>query len=251
MPAPVANPESETRYLDAGRQQDAYMKEVVTEAVKGALVGAAAFVPANWALKRRFPYYRNLPLQGKAFLGLLFVVPCGTVFAEKAGEHFIARNQWQGAGKDELDKEARLAEQRWQGLSTTDKLKDWAARHQYSIIGGSWVASMALAFGIVARDRYQTFPQKIVQARMWAQGLTVAVLVASAVAAGVNAKGEKPKKPVDHSWQDMLDMNGSLTKAERIQLHAARKAGEKMQKEEQKEEHEHASSASSDKAHAV
>lgn len=204
------------------------MNEVVTQAIKGAALGAAAFVPANWALKRRFPYYRNLPLQGKAFLGLLFVVPCGTVFAEKAGEHFIARNQWQGAGKEELDKEAQLAEARWQSLSTTEKAKDWAARHQYSIIGGSWVASLALAFGIVARDRYQTFPQKIVQARMWAQGLTVAVLVASAVAAGVNAKGEKPARAVDHSWQDMLDHNGTLTKAERIQLHAARKAGAKL-----------------------
>lgn len=211
------------------------MKQVVTQAFKGAALGAAAFVPANWALKRRFPYYRNLPLQGKAFLGLLFVIPCGTVFAEKAGEHFIAANQWQGAGKAELDKEAALAQARWDQLSTVDKAKDWAARHQYSIIGGSWVASMAIAFGIVARDRYQTFPQKIVQARMWAQGLTVAVLVASAVAAGVNAKGEKPAKPVDHSWQDMLDMNGSLTKAERVQLHAARKAGEKMAKEAEAE----------------
>lgn len=59
---------------------------------------------------------------------------------------------------------------------------------------------------------------------MWAQGLTVGVLMASAVMAGVNAQGKKPQAPVDHSWRDMLEQGGSLTKAERIALHAARKA---------------------------
>lgn len=59
---------------------------------------------------------------------------------------------------------------------------------------------------------------------MYAQGLTVAVILASAVMAGVNAKGQKPQTPVDHSWRDMLESSGNLTKAERIALHSARKA---------------------------
>lgn len=59
---------------------------------------------------------------------------------------------------------------------------------------------------------------------MWAQGLTVSVLIASAVMAGVNAQGKKPEAPPDHSWKDILEQGGSLTKAERIALHTARKA---------------------------
>jgi len=38
---------------------------------------------------------------------------------------------------------------------------------------------MGIAFGIVSRNRYLTGSQKLVQARVYAQGLTVAVLLAS------------------------------------------------------------------------
>lgn len=137
------------------------MNQVVKEAFKGAVLGAAAFVPANYYFTRRFPAYRSLPLPGKAFLGMMFVVPLGTVFAEKAGEHYISQNQWRGVGYEELTREKYEAEQRWNSLSTGEKIKDWAARHQYGVIGGSWVASLGIAFGIVARNKYQTFPQKV------------------------------------------------------------------------------------------
>jgi len=38
---------------------------------------------------------------------------------------------------------------------------------------------MALAFGLVSRNPYLTGQQKLVQARVYAQGLTLAVLIAS------------------------------------------------------------------------
>jgi hypothetical protein len=213
--AAIANPQSSNQ---------AYLNSVVSQACKGAALGALAFIPTNWALARRFPAYRTLPLPGKAFLAMMMVVPVGTVFAEKAGEHYIAENQWRGVGWEELSREKQEAEARWAAMSTGDKIKDWTNRHQYGVIGGSWAASLGIAFGIVARNKYQTFPQKLVQARMYAQGLTVGVLIASAVMAGVNAQGKKPVQPVDHSWRDMLEQGGQLTKAERIALHTARKA---------------------------
>ena len=39
---------------------------------------------------------------------------------------------------------------------------------------------MAIAFGLVGRNPYLTTQQKLVQARVYAQGLTLAVLMASA-----------------------------------------------------------------------
>ena len=39
---------------------------------------------------------------------------------------------------------------------------------------------MGIALGLVSRNRFLTSPQKLVQARVYAQGLTVAVLVATA-----------------------------------------------------------------------
>lgn len=63
---------------------------------------------------------------------------------------------------------------------------------------------MAGSFGIIMRNRYLTFPQKLVQARMWAQGLTVTVLVASAGLSQVKTQKDGHKMPVDHTWKDFI-----------------------------------------------
>jgi hypothetical protein len=199
-----------------------YLNDVVKAFVKGAAVGGAVFAPATYFASKRYAGYRALPLPGKVFLGMMFIVPVGTVFAEKAGEHYISTNQWDSVGKNELQREAAIRDAKWNSMTTTEKIKDWSAHNQYTIIGGSWVASLGIAFGLVARNKYQTFPQKLVQARMYAQFLTVGVLLGSAVLAGVNAQGKKPEAhDSDHSWKDILEQGGTLTHAERIQLVAA------------------------------
>lgn len=59
------------------------------------------------------------------------------------------------------------------------RLKDWGSENRYSIVFGSWVASMGTAFAIVGRNPYLSGQQKLVQARVYAQGLTLAVVIAS------------------------------------------------------------------------
>ena len=76
-----------------------------------------------------------------------------------------------------MSEQAAQEEKRWSTLSTKDKIGEWATQHQYSMILGSWALSLATAGAIISRDRYQTIPQKVVQARMWAQGLTIGVLI--------------------------------------------------------------------------
>ena len=57
---------------------------------------------------------------------------------------------------------------------------DFGKQERYKIVVGSWVASMFAAFAIVNRNKYLTGQQKLVQARVYAQFLTLGVLVASA-----------------------------------------------------------------------
>jgi len=66
-----------------------------------------------------------------------------------------------GAGKDLLDEEAHVEQMRWEGLSTREKVGDWALRHQYPLILGSWAASLGLAAAIIMKDRHQTTSQKV------------------------------------------------------------------------------------------
>ena len=63
--------------------------------------------------------------------------------------------------------------------STAQRAKEWVSEQRYPIVFGSWVASMGIAFGLVNRNQFLTGAQKLVQARVYAQGLTLAVLLAS------------------------------------------------------------------------
>lgn len=64
--------------------------------------------------------------------------------------------------------------------STLQRIKDWGRENRYPIVTASWVASMGIALGLVGRNPYLSRAQKLVQARVYAQGLTLAVLVATA-----------------------------------------------------------------------
>ena len=68
---------------------------------------------------------------------------------------------------------------------------DWGKENRYPIVAGSWVLSMGVALGIVGRSPHLSTQQKLVQARVYAQGLTIAVLIATAAfEVGDRGKGE-------------------------------------------------------------
>lgn len=64
-------------------------------------------------------------------------------------------------------------------MTSTERTKQWLSDNRYSIVFGSWVASITAAWGIVGRNPYLTGQQKLVQARVYAQGLTLAVVIIS------------------------------------------------------------------------
>ena len=67
----------------------------------------------------------------------------------------------EGAGKDLLEDEEIAERKRWASLSTRDKISDWSLKHQYSMILGSWAATLGLAATIIMRDKNQTTAQKV------------------------------------------------------------------------------------------
>lgn len=80
---------------------------------------------------------------------------------------------------DYQDEQQKLQQELDAQRTQKQKTMAWLSDNRYSIVFGSWVASMGIALGIVGRNPYQTAQQKLVQARMWAQGLTVGVVVLS------------------------------------------------------------------------
>jgi hypothetical protein len=112
----------------------------------------------------------------------VFLVSSSTTFAaiiaaDRASRNFeIARDparQYRDRATQDLEA-ARATE------GTLQKVKDWGRENRYPIVTASWVASMGIALGLVGRNPYLSKAQKLVQARVYAQGLTLAVLIATA-----------------------------------------------------------------------
>ncbi|KAJ7118558.1 hypothetical protein C8R43DRAFT_1036059 [Mycena crocata] len=173
-------------------------------ALEGGLAAGTVATIGSIYSHRRFAYYRNLPPSLKVLGILIIAAPALSIQAERRGLEYD-KSQWEGDGVRILDAQEHYEMTRWQGMSTGDKITDWARRHEYSIIVGGWALSLALAGGIISRDKYQTTAQKVVQARMWAQGLTIAIILTAAGLKTSHNKGETASRPnADHSWREVL-----------------------------------------------
>jgi hypothetical protein len=102
----------------------------------------------------------------------------GIIAADHASRDFEAKNNAERQWYD--SREERLRAEELRGLSFTDRAAAFARREKYKIISATWVASMVGSFVLVSRNPGLTGQQKLVQARVYAQGLTLGVLCASA-----------------------------------------------------------------------
>ena len=115
------------------------------------------------------------------------------IAADRASRAFEISNNPEERYQQQATRErAALAKQQ----PVSQRLLVWGRENRYPIIGASWVLSMGLAFAIVGRSPYLTTSQKLVQARVYAQGLTLAVLIASAAfEIGDRDKGDDSNDP--------------------------------------------------------
>ncbi|GFZ51197.1 hypothetical protein JCM24511_08955 [Saitozyma sp. JCM 24511] len=221
-------------------------------AMRGGAFGVGIIAPSHFLLQRK-AFYRSIPITLKTLAYVCLLVPCVSIGGEKAGEAF-ERSRWTGVAARELERGKAKEETKWETLNTGGKVKEWAKTNKWGLIaarlvmegglqGGGYQlvdnggSSMGLAFALVARSP-QTFSQKVsleagfpsclssdlaqlVQARMWAQGLTVGTLVSSALLAGVTSKNKVIKPRADHSWIDMLEQEGELSRRDITALHRA------------------------------
>lgn len=157
-------------------------QEHYQQVLKGGLIGGAFGLTLGLAgilgASRRYTAFRGLTLPFRTFL----VTSTGTFGAIVNADRFSTRYQ---RSRDPntfyKDASSRALEVARQNESAYQRFMGWGREHRYSIVFASWLASMGVALALVGRNKYLTGSQKLVQARVYAQGLTVAVLVLSAV----------------------------------------------------------------------
>ncbi|KAI9802515.1 MAG: hypothetical protein M1833_001587 [Piccolia ochrophora] len=193
--------------------------------VGGGVIGLAAGFAGVAIAQQRSPFFRSLTLPLKAFLVTSTGTFAAIVTADRYSRNFEKSRDEANKYKDTT---SEALEARRKTESASQRVKDWFKENRYSIVGGSWVASMGTALALVGRSPYLTRQQKLVQARVYAQGLTLAVIVASAAfEIGDANKGEGRWETVQVMDPDDPEHKHMIEK----KIHHERYAGEDLWKD--------------------
>ncbi|KAK9481812.1 hypothetical protein V1527DRAFT_478460 [Lipomyces starkeyi] len=140
---------------------------------KGAAFGTGIGLGINYLTKVRFPVvYKSVTLRMAAVM--LPVIGLSGAWADHELSHaiHIERSLYQREKEEQSE---------FSKFSPGEKLRYLAFKHRLSLIFGTWLASLGICGYIVSRDKLMTRSQKVVQARMYAQGLTLLLVVATTV----------------------------------------------------------------------
>ncbi|KAG9120828.1 hypothetical protein FRC07_003526 [Ceratobasidium sp. 392] len=186
------------------QQQEEAARATAWGGLKGGALGLALAIPALHFAGKRYPAIKSLPPVQRGWLMLVSTLGFGMTNAEISYE---ASRTAEILRKEEEEEATGLHQ-----LSLQGRALHWAKEHRFGIIGMSWVSAMAISGGLIfGRNPQVPFSQKIVQVRMYAQGVTIAVLLASAGLAAIHLKdeeelekNEKSRLP-EEAWKRMIE----------------------------------------------
>ncbi|KAI8140443.1 hypothetical protein BJV82DRAFT_671521 [Fennellomyces sp. T-0311] len=145
--------------------------------LQGAAIGLGLGVVATMVTFKRSPDFRALsrPIQT--------ILPTSATLAGYLFASDRATSQYENETLGYMDEEMYIQLQKGEEpvpRGFADKSLKYLNDNRWTVIGLSWAVSMAGALGYSFSNRYLTTQQKVVQARMYAQAVTLAVLMASA-----------------------------------------------------------------------
>lgn len=183
---------------------EAHRSHTLWGGVQGAAAGLAISALAFKFLPKRYPSFQPAKLTWSIKTALFITPPTllTAICAEEASNGFDATMYSSGSSS----KEAIEEHTRWKNLSTKDKFVEGLSNNKYKLITGAWAASLYGSWVLVDRDPIMTKAQKAVQARMYAQFITVALLLASVGLSMYEAKLHPDKKKLGEKrrWEKAL-----------------------------------------------
>lgn len=205
---------------------------VIRGGLLGGSVGLALGLAGVIGASKRYPAFRQLTLPFRSFL----VTSSGTFGAIVVAERYsINYQRSHDQMNNYIEATHRATEDALRAQKTEyQRLMDWGRQNRYSIVFTSWIAAMGLALAMVGRNKYMSTSQKLVQARVYAQGLTLAVLIATAAFETADAKAGKGRwetimvvDPNDPTHKHLIekkihkeDYEGQDLWKRKLQLHA-------------------------------
>ncbi|KAK3996867.1 respiratory supercomplex factor 2, mitochondrial [Cladorrhinum sp. PSN332] len=199
---------------------------VLKGGVIGGSVGLALGLGGVIYASKRYAGFRQLTLPFRSFIVSSTATFGAIVWAER---HSIDYQRSHDPMHNYLDAQGRAHElARRQAQTEREKFMEWGRKNRYSIVVASWLASMGVALALVGRSKYLTTSQKLVQARVYAQGLTLAVLIATAAFETADAKAGKGR------WETVMVLDETDPEHKRLiekRIHKEEYEGQDLWKE--------------------
>ncbi|KAL8280924.1 hypothetical protein RQP46_006603 [Phenoliferia psychrophenolica] len=223
--------------VDEAERQRHYSATVMG-GFKTSSIGLGTTLAASVAAQRYgFRAYRHLTLPVKAFACTAVTVMSFTYGADAAARQFEQdkyTNQDSAIGREghraiQAERAAGIYQGdkvvgRMEGMTTQRVLLEWAKEHRYGVVFSGWGASMIGTFAYIAATPL-TFTQKLVQARMAAQGLTLVVLLASAgLSAMPAADGSESEDELKRDFRESTMYKWKKGSAHDLAVHAKEEA---------------------------
>lgn len=183
-------------------ERNAHFNHVLVEGLKGCAVGAGVAALLVAGVKRRYPQqYLKYNASVKAAMWAMPTISLGAFFADEGSVKFDEQ-MYRG---DFIEKAKKEKEEQWAKLSTPDKIFTVANDNKYKIILTAWAGSLWGSWTIVNRDKYMTTAQKAVQARVYAQAITVVLLLGTILLSMHERKLEASRPAPIPEWKRFLE----------------------------------------------
>ncbi|KAK1764809.1 mitochondrial hypoxia responsive domain-containing protein [Phialemonium atrogriseum] len=169
-------------------EEQSHYNYVIKGGLIGGTVGLTLALGGAIAASRRYAGFRSLTLPFRSFLVSSVTTASAIITAERYSINYAKMRDPMSNYKDASQRALEEARSKNTGVQ---KFVDWGRENRYTIVGISWIAAMGIAMAIVSRNKYLSTSQKLVQARVYAQGLTLAVLVTTAAFETADAKSGK------------------------------------------------------------
>jgi len=191
-------------------EKRAHIAHITSEGAKGLVYGAMLSTGMFIYFKKRMPArFNSWNTSIKACVLTMPTIGMGAFYADQGSWEFDKEMHHSEHTQAKVLEEFR----QWNRLSTSEKFFSGLNNNKYTIIVSAWAASLYASWVIVNRDKIMTTAQKAVQARMYAQGITIMLLLGTILLA-IKEEEINKKKPAELPEWKMVIMKKEAEDAE-------------------------------------
>lgn len=196
-------------------EREAHASYIIAEGSKGLFYGGIASLGLFYYLKKKHTVrFNSFNTSIKTCILTIPTIGAAALWADEGSIEFDRKMYSSTYSENKVLEEYR----EWNNLSLGNKIFSSLNEHKYKIILTSWAGSLWGSWVLVNRDKIMTTAQKAVQARMYAQAISIILLLGTLLLAMKEEEINKAKPPPIPEWKKVLLEREAQKKEEEARL---------------------------------